>query len=89
METEPKAAAIVQTITSLGKVLDLTITAEGVETPEQARILKEAGCDQAQGFLFGRPLSVASAKALADSECIVGNWKIVNQLITLPLIATT
>jgi diguanylate cyclase (GGDEF)-like protein len=70
METEPKASAIIQTIMSLGKVLDLTITAEGVETQEQARILKEAGCDQAQGFLFGRPLLVASANALANSECI-------------------
>lgn len=67
METEPKAAAIVHTITSLGKVLDLTITAEGVETPEQARILKKAGCDQAQGFLFGPPISVASANSLANS----------------------
>ena len=50
MENEPKAAAIVHTITSLGKVLDLTITAEGVETPEQARILKEAGCDRRRAF---------------------------------------
>ncbi|MGA9464372.1 MAG: EAL domain-containing protein, partial [Terracidiphilus sp.] len=70
METEPKAAAIVQTITPLGKILDLTITAEGVETQEQARILKDAGCDQAQGFLLGRPLPAASATELANSECI-------------------
>ena len=71
METEPKAAAIVNTITALGKILDLAITAEGVETPTQARILREAGCDRAQGFLFGRPLSTASANALANSECNV------------------
>ena len=70
MVNDPKAAAIVQTITSLGKVLDLTISAEGVETAEQARILRKAGCDQAQGFLFGRPLPAASATALANSECI-------------------
>jgi diguanylate cyclase (GGDEF)-like protein len=76
METEPKAAAIVHTITSLGKVLDLTITAEGVETPAQARILREAGCDQAQGFLFDRPLSAASANELANSKCIVAKPKI-------------
>lgn len=70
MESEPKAAAIVHTITSLGKILNLTITAEGVETPEQARILKEAGCDRAQGYLFGRPLPATSAPVLAVSERI-------------------
>jgi diguanylate cyclase (GGDEF)-like protein len=73
METEPKAAAIVQTITALGKIFDLTITAEGVETAAQARILREAGCDQAQGFLYGRPLPAASADALANSECTLTN----------------
>jgi EAL domain-containing protein (putative c-di-GMP-specific phosphodiesterase class I) len=70
MENEPKAAAIAKTIAALGTVLDLTITAEGVETPEQARILKEAGCDQGQGFLFGRPLPVESANELANSASI-------------------
>jgi predicted signal transduction protein with EAL and GGDEF domain len=70
MVNDPKAAAIVQTITSLGKVLDLIISAEGVETAEEARILRKAGCDQAQGFLFGRPLPAASATALANSERI-------------------
>jgi diguanylate cyclase (GGDEF)-like protein len=73
METEPKAAAIVQTITALGKIFDLTITAEGVETAAQARILREAGCDQAQGFLYGRPLPAASADALANSEGTLTN----------------
>jgi diguanylate cyclase (GGDEF)-like protein len=68
METEPKAAVIVNTIMGLGKSLGLTITAEGVETPTQARILREAGCDQAQGFLFGRPLPAASTDALANAD---------------------
>jgi len=68
METEPKAAVIVNTIMGLGKSLGLTITAEGVETPTQAKILREAGCDQAQGFLFGRPLPAASTDALANAD---------------------
>ncbi len=40
METEPKAAAIINTIVALGKTLDNTITAEGVETPTQAQFRK-------------------------------------------------
>jgi diguanylate cyclase (GGDEF)-like protein len=67
MEIEPKAAAIVNTIVALGKTLNLTITAEGVETKAQAQALCEAGCDQAQGYLFGRPLSATSANALANA----------------------
>jgi diguanylate cyclase (GGDEF)-like protein len=69
MESEPKATAIIKAIVALGKMLNLTITAEGVETPLQAQILRAAGCDQAQGFLFGRPLSAASANALANPTC--------------------
>ena len=67
MEIEPKAAAIVNTIVALGKTLNLIITAEGVETKAQAQALCEAGCDQAQGYLFGRPLSATSANALANA----------------------
>lgn len=68
METDPKAAAIVHTIAALGKSLNLLITAEGVETSAQAAILREAGCDQGQGFLFSRPLPVDAANALANAE---------------------
>ena len=36
---------------------DLTVVAEGVETPEQLEIIRELGCDKAQGFLLGRPMT--------------------------------
>jgi EAL domain-containing protein (putative c-di-GMP-specific phosphodiesterase class I) len=67
MQIEPKAAAIVNTIMALGKELDLTITAEGVETQAQAQVLGQAGCDQAQGFLFGAPITATLANELANS----------------------
>ncbi|GAB2183722.1 putative bifunctional diguanylate cyclase/phosphodiesterase [Roseibium sp. LAB1] len=51
--------AIVTSIVGLGRSLDVTITAEGVETEDQAILLSAAGCDLVQGFLFGRPDTVA------------------------------
>jgi predicted signal transduction protein with EAL and GGDEF domain len=65
MESDPKAAAIVKTIVALGKILNLTIIAEGVETHAQAKLLNEIGCDLAQGYLLSRPLSVSAANSLA------------------------
>jgi len=55
MTRDPATRAIVKTIIALGKSLDVTITAEGVETQEQAAILREFGCPQVQGFLYGYP----------------------------------
>ncbi|WP_419252469.1 putative bifunctional diguanylate cyclase/phosphodiesterase [Caulobacter sp. ErkDOM-YI] len=49
---------IVRTITLLGQTLKLQVTAEGVETADQARMLGEMHCDHFQGFLFGRPMPV-------------------------------
>ena len=48
--------AIAQAIISMGKALEMTIVAEGVETPAQEAFLRAHGCDEIQGFLFSRPL---------------------------------
>lgn len=48
--------AIIQAIVSLADHLGLEKVAEGVETPEQAHFLAEAGCPQVQGFAYGRPI---------------------------------
>ena len=50
------ARDILKAIASLGRTLKLTITAEGVETKEQADFLSEIACHQLQGFYFARPL---------------------------------
>jgi EAL domain-containing protein (putative c-di-GMP-specific phosphodiesterase class I) len=49
--------AISAAIITLGRALDLTVVAEGVETAEQDAILKGYSCDEFQGFLFSRPVS--------------------------------
>ncbi|KQQ32364.1 hypothetical protein ASF61_15085 [Duganella sp. Leaf126] len=53
-----------QAIISMARALGLTVVAEGVETPAQMALLRELGCQQAQGYLLGRPLPPA---AVADT----------------------
>ncbi len=54
--TDAVARDILKAIASLGKTLKLKITAEGVETKEQADFLSGIACHQLQGFYFARPL---------------------------------
>ena len=49
-------AAIVRAIVGLGGSFNLSLVAEGVETDEQASFLLGIGCDEAQGYLYCRPL---------------------------------
>lgn len=62
-EHNPTAQAIIDAIVSLSRALNLTVVAEGVETAEQADMLRDAGCDQLQGYYFARP---AAASAVAE-----------------------
>ena len=55
VETNPQTRAIVRAVLALGKSLDVPILAEGVETDNQLELLRREGCDEAQGFLLGRP----------------------------------
>jgi diguanylate cyclase (GGDEF)-like protein len=58
--------AIIQSIVTLGHALGMKVLAEGVETDEQRVLLRLAGCDEMQGFLFARPAPAAEIdKALA------------------------
>ncbi|RSM65147.1 hypothetical protein DMH04_49750 [Kibdelosporangium aridum] len=53
--TDPSDREIVTAVIRLGQALGLTTIAEGVEDAEQFSMLQDLGCDQAQGFLLGRP----------------------------------
>jgi len=53
--SEPKDAALCQTIISMSHALGVDVIAEGVETSEQLEFLKQNGCDFAQGYFLGRP----------------------------------
>jgi diguanylate cyclase (GGDEF)-like protein/PAS domain S-box-containing protein len=56
MDPGREGTALVATIISLAHALKLKVVAEGVETPEQLRILRVLRCDEYQGFLFGKPV---------------------------------
>jgi EAL domain-containing protein (putative c-di-GMP-specific phosphodiesterase class I) len=62
---DPDDAAITSAIIAMAHSLRLRVVAEGVETHEQARFLRERGCDEMQGFLFGRPVPPQDIASLA------------------------
>jgi EAL domain-containing protein (putative c-di-GMP-specific phosphodiesterase class I) len=61
-------AAIVTAAIAFARALHLTVTAEGVETTDQAIRLRGLGCDRAQGFLFARPMDEAALTALLAED---------------------
>lgn len=56
--------AIVRAIISLAKSLELEVTGEGIETPEQAALLTALGCDLGQGYYYGKPIDGADTTAM-------------------------
>jgi EAL domain-containing protein (putative c-di-GMP-specific phosphodiesterase class I) len=68
IETSPENQAIVRAVISLARDLGMRITAEGVETEQQAAILAGLGCSEVQGYLYSRPVPAAdlAKKAIAE-----------------------
>ncbi|WP_417684203.1 EAL domain-containing protein [Roseibium sp.] len=76
--SDEPSAAIVSSVVHLAESFGMTVVAEGIETEDQERKLRELGCDIGQGYLLGRPmqsiaiaerLRQAEAERLAQSEC--------------------
>jgi EAL domain-containing protein (putative c-di-GMP-specific phosphodiesterase class I) len=69
LDDKEKSLAIVRSVIGLSASLNMTSTAEGVETLEQAILLRDEGCEQVQGFYFGRPVPAL------DMTAFLGNWR--------------
>jgi diguanylate cyclase (GGDEF)-like protein len=57
VDADPAAAGIASAVIAMARSLRLHVVAEGVDTEEQARFLREKGCDEIQGFLFSGPVT--------------------------------
>ena len=62
--------AIVAAVTNLAHILGLTVTAEGVETRQQSDEVSAIGCENAQGFFYGRPMPAIEIGALLGARPI-------------------
>jgi diguanylate cyclase (GGDEF)-like protein len=66
IDTDSSTGAVVSTIVGLSRALGVSTIAEGVETENQATLLKAAGCEVVQGYLFGKPAPIR----IHDGEAI-------------------
>jgi predicted signal transduction protein with EAL and GGDEF domain len=84
------SAAIVNAIVSLGDSLNLPITAEGVEDAAIEARVKALGCAKAQGWYYGKPLSIAGARRLlAERRLLVSHGEQRSAASAMPIASDT
>jgi diguanylate cyclase (GGDEF)-like protein/PAS domain S-box-containing protein len=59
-----ESLAIINAVVAMAQALKMTTTAEGVETGDEAELIRNLGCDKIQGFYFGRPMTAEDAQRL-------------------------
>ncbi|MFM7348766.1 MAG: putative bifunctional diguanylate cyclase/phosphodiesterase [Erythrobacter sp.] len=59
-----ESLAIINAVVAMARSLHMTTTAEGVETAEEAELIRNLGCDKIQGYYFGRPMPASEARSL-------------------------
>jgi diguanylate cyclase (GGDEF)-like protein/PAS domain S-box-containing protein len=85
MADDPDDMAIVVSIVDLARSVDLTVVAEGIETPAQLALLRGLGCAAGQGFLWSRPVPAVDVLALADAARTEGGtWPAVGLPLPSP-----
>lgn len=68
LDHDVRATAIVDAVLGISRALGVRANAEGVETQEQARMLAERGCEEAQGWLYGKPVPACEIDALVAAR---------------------
>jgi diguanylate cyclase (GGDEF)-like protein/PAS domain S-box-containing protein len=73
LATDPNDAAIIRAISTLGRSLNLSVLAEGVETAEQLQRLRAEGCDHVQGFYFAKPMPEHEFLAFLSNDSAIAS----------------
>ena len=68
VDQNPQSATIVRAVLGLGNGLNVPVVAEGVERPEELEFLRGEVCNAAQGYLIGRPMDIATFRAITAGE---------------------
>ena len=71
---------IISSVVSLGRSLDMSVIAEGVETNEQAEMLREMGCECAQGYLFGKPMPAEETYRFLTAAPVISSHRRIARL---------
>ncbi|MDQ7012533.1 MAG: EAL domain-containing protein [Planctomycetota bacterium] len=66
MISDQRYIAVVKAIVTLCQALNMRITVEGIETPEQLELVDSLGCDSAQGYMFAKPMSAEDVVLLLE-----------------------
>jgi diguanylate cyclase (GGDEF)-like protein len=74
--SDTRDAAIVRAIVAMAHNLDIGVVAEGVETAAQFEFLRQHGCDQVQGYYFGRPTNAAAMLERLQNRAPIGAGKV-------------
>jgi diguanylate cyclase (GGDEF)-like protein len=73
MQDNPQDSAMVSAIVALGRSFNSRVVAEGIETPQQLKLLQRLQCQEGQGYWFSRPLRAEDA-----TQFLVQGWKETN-----------
>ena len=65
---DPRGRSIIECVIEMAKRLKIKIIAEGVETEEQFRYLRDFECDMIQGYFFGKPMTFEQLQELVREE---------------------
>jgi diguanylate cyclase (GGDEF)-like protein len=70
LDHDDRAGAVLQATIALANALHIPVTAEGIETEQQALAVKLSGCDELQGYLFSKPISAEELSAFYSQDAL-------------------